>query len=108
MNAGSDPPIVVFDAVCVLCCSGLRWILRHDSRAHWRFLAMQSRRGAAALTTAGISPQTPTSFLVLYQGHGYIESDACLIIARNRYRWFGRRENCYVPTANERHRYLTD
>jgi predicted DCC family thiol-disulfide oxidoreductase YuxK len=73
---------------------------------------------------------------VLYGGRCYIESDACLIIARdiggtyrtlaavcrflpksirnaayrlvarNRYRWFGRRQTCYVPTAEESHRYL--
>ena len=131
-----DPPIVVFDAVCVLCCAGLRWIMRHDKRAHWRFLPMQSPRGVAALSAAGISPQTPASFLVLCHGRSYVESQACLVIARdvggiykvlaalarvvptrlldmmyrwiarNRYRWFGRRQTCYVPAAAESHRFL--
>lgn len=137
MNTRSETPIVVYDAVCVLCCAGLRWILRHDKKSHWRFLAMQSQRGTAALTDAGISALAPTSFLVRYGGKSYIESDACLIIAcdvggiyaslaavgrllpkairdaayrlvaRNRYRWFGRRQSCYVPTADESHRYLS-
>jgi predicted DCC family thiol-disulfide oxidoreductase YuxK len=136
MSARIETPIVVYDAVCVLCCAGLRWIVRHDRRSHWRFLAMQSPRGTAALTAAGISVLAPTSFLVLYGAHCYIESDACLVIARdiggiygamaaagrllpksirdaayrllarNRYRWFGRRQSCYVPTAEESHRYL--
>ena len=131
-----NPPIVVFDSVCVLCCAGLRWIMQHDKRGHWRFLAMQSPRGAAALSAAGISPQTPSRFLVLSRGKSYVESQACLIIARdmggiykilaasarivpkgildslyrwvarNRYRWFGRRESCYVPASFESHRFL--
>jgi predicted DCC family thiol-disulfide oxidoreductase YuxK len=133
-----DPPIVVFDAVCVLCCAGLQWIVRHDRRGHWRFLAMQSRRGAAALSAAGISPQAPGSFLVLHDGQWHSESEACLVIARdlggfyqplaaaarivpkgirdsmyrlvarNRYQWFGRRQSCYVPASGEGHRFLTD
>lgn len=137
MSARSEAPIVVFDAVCVLCCAGLRWIVRHDKKTHWRFLPMQSPRGMAALTAAGIPALAPTSFVVLYGGHCYVESDACLVIARdiggiygalaaigrflpksirdaayrlvarNRYRWFGRRQSCYVPAAEESHRYLT-
>jgi predicted DCC family thiol-disulfide oxidoreductase YuxK len=137
MNARMEAPIVVYDGVCVLCCAGLRWILRHDKKSRWRFVAMQSQRGARALTDAGISALAPTSFVVLYGGECYIESDACLVIARdiggiyatlaavcwllpkairdaayllvarNRYRWFGRRQSCYVPTANESHRYLS-
>ena len=137
MMARTDSSIVVFDAVCVLCCAGLRWIVRHDKKSHWRFLPMQSERGVAALTAAGIPALAPTSFLVLYGGQCYVESDACLVIARdiggiygilaaagrllpkpirdaayrlvarNRYRWFGRRQSCYVPAADETHRYLT-
>ena len=44
---------------------------------------MQSQRGTKALTDAGISTLAPTSFLVLYGGKRYIESDACLVIARD-------------------------
>lgn len=136
MNTEIEAPIVVYDGVCVLCCAGLRWISRHDKKSHWRFLAMQSHRGARALRDAGIWALPPTSFVVLYGGKCCIESDACLVIARdiggiyaalaaacrflpkairdaayrlvarNRYRWFGRRQTCYVPTADESHRYL--
>lgn len=138
MNTRADAPVVVFDAVCVLCCAGLQWIVRHDRRAHWRFLPMQSERGAAALAHAGIKSHAPTSFVVLYDHRSYTESEACLVIARdiggvwkllaviariiprtlrdaayrliarNRYRWFGRRPSCYVPAAGERHRFLAD
>jgi predicted DCC family thiol-disulfide oxidoreductase YuxK len=138
VSARLDSPTVVFDAVCVLCCAGLQWIVQHDRRAHWRFLAMQSKRGSAALVAGGISPSAPASFLVLYGGRSYSESEACLVIARdlggiygflagcarvvpaairdavyrlvarNRYRWFGRRPSCYVPSAAESHRFLTD
>ena len=83
MSTRIEAPIVVYDAVCVLCCAGLRWIVRHDKGSHWRFLAMQSQRGMATLTAAGISALAPTSFLVLYRGQRYIESDACLVIARD-------------------------
>ena len=132
------PPLVVFDAVCVLCCAGLHFIVRRDRRAHWQFLAMQTARGAAALAAAGISPTAPASFLVIYDGQASVEGDACLVIARDlggiwsvlaaaaravprpvrnalyrllarhRYPWFGRRTTCYVPTAGERHRFLAE
>ena len=138
MNTRDDVPVVIFDGICVLCCAGLHWIVRHDRRGHWRFLAMQSRKGAAALSEAGIKPLAPTSFLVLYGGRSYIESEACLVIAgdvggiwrvlatvarivprsvrdaayrvvaRNRYRWFGRRASCYAPSADEGYRFLAD
>jgi predicted DCC family thiol-disulfide oxidoreductase YuxK len=62
-----NAPVVVFDAVCALCCAGLQWIVRHD------------RRDAA------------------YR-----------LVARNRYRWFGRRPTCYVPAAGEEHRFIAD
>jgi predicted DCC family thiol-disulfide oxidoreductase YuxK len=138
VNTRGDTPVVVFDGICVLCCAGLQWIVRHDRRGHWRFLTMQSRRGAAALIEAGIKPLAPVSFLVLYGSRSYIESEACLVIARdvggiwkvlamaaqivprsvrdaayrvvarNRYRWFGRRASCYAPSADEGHRLLAD
>ena len=131
-----EPPLVVFDAVCVLCCAGLHFIVRRDAKTHWQFLAMQTPRGAAALRAAGIEPSTPESFLVVYDGLAYTQADACLVIARDlgslwavlatvarvvprpvrnalyrlvarhRYRWFGKRESCYVPSPHERARFL--
>lgn len=136
VNERERPPLVVFDGVCVLCRAGLRWILRHDRRRHWRFAAMQTPQGAALLREAGIDPTRPATFLVRYAGRFHVESDACLVIARdvggvwrglaafgklvpralrdriyrliarNRYRWFGRSDACYVPAPHERHRFL--
>ena len=137
MNAAVRPShLVVFDAVCVLCCAGLRWIVRHDANDRWRFVAMQSDAGREWLGTVGLDANMPSSFVVVVNGQVLTESSACLAIAReagpawrvmaqagswvprglrdalyrwiarNRYKWFGRFDSCYLPTADEQHRFL--
>jgi predicted DCC family thiol-disulfide oxidoreductase YuxK len=93
MSGAVEAPIVVFDSVCVLCCAGLRWITRHDRRSHWRFLAMQSPRDIGGIygILAAIGGLLPKA----------LRDAAYRLVARNRYRWFGRRQSCYVPAAEE-------
>ena len=129
--------VVVFDAVCVLCCTGVQWIIRHDPADRWRFVSMQSPPGQAYLRAAGLNPRAPASVMVIRDGQWFTESEACLmlavdagsawrmlallahgvprglrdalyrLIARNRYRWFGRYAQCYAPRVAERHRFLS-
>jgi predicted DCC family thiol-disulfide oxidoreductase YuxK len=127
--------VVVFDGVCVLCSGWVDFLLRHDRRGQFRFAAMQTEAGRALLAGSGLDPDDPLSFLLIDSKGAHTDSDAVLAIlarvgwpwrvagvfrllpralrdrgyrwlARNRYRWFGKKEACYLPDAETRHRFL--
>lgn len=127
--------IVVFDGVCVLCSGWVDFLLRHDRRKQFRFAAMQTESGRALLAGNGLDPDDPLSFLLIDAKGARTDSDAVLALltrlgwpwraagvlrllpralrdrgyrwlARNRYRWFGKKEACYLPDAETRDRFL--
>ncbi|HTE43142.1 MAG TPA: thiol-disulfide oxidoreductase DCC family protein [Steroidobacteraceae bacterium] len=128
--------IIVFDGVCALCSGWVEFVLRRDSHRQFKFAAMQSVGGAQLLTQHGIDADNPMTFLVLSGGRPFTETDAVVEIVRqlgwmwralafvlslvpkrirnacyrtiatHRYRWFGRRETCYVPRIAERDRFI--
>jgi predicted DCC family thiol-disulfide oxidoreductase YuxK len=128
-------PIVLFDGVCNLCNRSVQLILRHDPAGRFRFASLQSPAGQEILGRLGIDPKALDSILVVEGEHWYRESDAALrvarglsgpwkmlwalrviprplrdglyrLIARNRYRWFGKQETCWLPTPELRERFL--
>lgn len=129
--------VLVFDGVCVLCSHWVNFVLRHDRQGLYKFAAMQTATGRALLTSHGLDPNDPKSFLLLEGGRGYMDTDAlirvlqsfggrwrvvatsirlmprCLrdafyrAIARNRYKLFGRHEVCIVPSAQIADRFLS-
>jgi predicted DCC family thiol-disulfide oxidoreductase YuxK len=129
-------PIIVFDAQCVLCSANAQFVLRHDRRGHFRLASMQGEVGAALYRRFGIDPGNPESLIVVDGDRLYRDSDAILAIygslgwpwralavvgrvvprflrdpvyrwiARHRYRLFGRREVCWVPSAEYAERVL--
>lgn len=127
--------IIVFDGVCVLCSRWVRFLLPRDRKAVFRFAAMQSEAGKRLLAAHGLDPLEPVSFLFLDGGRAFTDSGAILRvlvrlggpwrllavgyavprpvrdalyrwIARNRYRWFGRRDACFVPSPEASARFL--
>ena len=127
--------IIVFDSVCVLCSRWLKFVLRHDKRARYRFAAMQGRAGRALLSAHGMDALDPSSFLLMEDGIAYADSEAVIrvlasfggawrmasalrfipaglrdrayrALARNRYRWFGKLDECAVPSAATAARFL--
>ncbi len=132
---GHEPPLILFDGVCHLCNASVAWIVEHDRHGIFRFASLQSAAGRAALAAAN-SPATLPDSMVLIDADGvHTRSDAAICIAsrlgfpwrlarlgrllprrvrdwaydcvaRNRYRWFGRRESCPVPTPELRARFL--
>lgn len=132
---GSDRPIIVFDALCLLCSANARFILRHDRRGRFRLTSMQSETGAAFYRRFGIDPADPETLILVEGGRARRDSDAVLAIwsglgwpwraaavarivpaalrdplyrwvARNRYRLFGRRETCWLPGPELADRFL--
>jgi predicted DCC family thiol-disulfide oxidoreductase YuxK len=128
-------PIVLFDGVCNLCNGAVQLILRHDPAGRFRFASLQSPAGEALQTRLGIDPEALDSIVLIEGERWYRESDAALRIAsqmsgawralgvlraiprplrdpvyrwiaRNRYRWFGKQETCWLPTPELRGRFL--
>jgi predicted DCC family thiol-disulfide oxidoreductase YuxK len=128
--------VIVFDGVCMLCSRWVDFVLRRDPHGRYKFAAMQTASGRALLIEHGIDPDDPLSFLLLEDKKGYTDTDAIVRIlrsfgpgwkfiallvssvprfvrdplyrwiARNRYRMFGRRAACRVPTADIADRFL--
>ena len=135
MSAELPAHVVVFDGVCNACNAWVRFLLRRDRQQRFHFAAMQSERGQALMRAHGLDPTDPRSFLYLDAGQAYTESTGILRVfaqlgglwraaaflslvpsvirdpvyrwlARNRYRWFGRRAECALPSPADRARFL--
>lgn len=134
--SADDHPVIVFDGVCVLCSRWVDFILRHDQQGRFRLAAMQGVQGRALLVAHGLSPDDPSSFLLVQDGRGYSNTDAiarvlkqlggrwsyasALLrvvpgplrdpayrwIARHRYRLFGRRDQCRLPEPGDAWRFI--
>ena len=133
-EAGRDGAIVLFDGLCNLCTGSVQLVIRNDAQRWFRFAPLSSDV-AKSLIPAGM--QLPESMVLIENGRAFTRSTAALriarrlrwpwrmayvllivprpirdavysLIARNRYRWFGRRESCMVPTPELRARFLDD
>ncbi|WP_151732998.1 thiol-disulfide oxidoreductase DCC family protein ['Paenibacillus yunnanensis' Narsing Rao et al. 2020] len=130
-----DHMIVLIDGVCHLCQAIVRFIIPRDPHGHIRFASLQSESGRSFLKAGGLSESELSTVVVVENGRYYTESAAALriarrlrppwplayllaavpaplrdavyrLVAKNRYRWFGRDEQCLVPTAEIRQRFL--
>lgn len=127
---GSETRVIVYDGFCHVCSGGIRFLEKHRIEPPFALLPTTSEQGRALLMEHGIDPQDPSTFLVVDGGRAYIASDASIqvaaavgglwrlarvarvvprswrdalyrLIARNRYRWFGRRTTCYLPSGRQ-------
>ncbi len=128
--------IVLFDGVCNLCNGLVQFVIRRDpAPARFRFAALQSNAGQQLLREHGLSTVDLDTFVLVEAGVARVRSTAALrllkrlglpwslawsfiivprplrdavyrFVARNRYRWFGVRESCMVPTPELRSRFL--
>lgn len=135
--AGSRHDVVLFDGECNLCNGTVQFLLRRDRQDRFRFAALQSAAGRRLLGTVWTVEPLPDSVVLVAAGRVFLRSDAVLQIARrlprpwswafalrwiprpvrdlvyrwiarSRYRLFGRRQQCLVPTAALRARFLDD
>ncbi|MFK0384565.1 thiol-disulfide oxidoreductase DCC family protein [Agrobacterium sp. NPDC090273] len=128
-------PIILFDAECVLCAANAQFVLKHDRAGHFRLASMQGVIGAEIYRRHGMDPKNPVSLLLVDGDRIRQDSDAVLgvyealgfpwrllgivrvipaflcdpvyrLVARNRYRWFGKRQECWVAPPEYRSRIL--
>jgi predicted DCC family thiol-disulfide oxidoreductase YuxK len=125
-STNPDTRVIVYDGHCYLCSGWARFHARHPTVPPFSLVAMQSDNGRALLSANGIDPADPATFLVIDRGRCMTDSDAAIhvvtalggawksveivrilprawrdaayrLVARNRYRWFGKRTTCYLP-----------
>jgi predicted DCC family thiol-disulfide oxidoreductase YuxK len=135
-SAGTLKPIILFDGVCNLCNGAVLFIIRHDRNARFNFASLQSTFGQEKLKQFGLSSDKLNTIVLLSKGRIFTKSSAALeiarhldglwplfslfkivpsrvrdfaydFIARNRYRWFGKREVCMIPTPKLKSRFLS-
>lgn len=130
----TDERIVLFDGVCNYCNAMVNFAIRNDKKAILKFAPLQSEAGKRLKEEYKIAPETD-SVIFIEHGKVYTYSDAAIRIAsylrwpakalyafmivpkfirqpfykwiaRNRYKWFGKKEACMVPTSDVRARFL--
>jgi predicted DCC family thiol-disulfide oxidoreductase YuxK len=134
MKPWPDDDVILYDGVCVFCSRWIRFIAARDTNKRFRFTAIQSGYGTRLAQAFGIDPDDPDTNAVIHGGVVYFKSDAALtvlsnlpgrgwvrvlfvfpkplrdaiynLVARNRYRIFGKYEVCFVPDAEFRARII--
>jgi predicted DCC family thiol-disulfide oxidoreductase YuxK len=128
-------PVLLFDGLCKLCTGSVAFVLRHEQDEALRFAPLQSPAGMRLMQQFGIDPTQMKTFVVIADGRAYVRSDAAIrvarflrgawkwlvliklvprpirdyaydVVARNRYRWFGRHEACIAPAPELQKRFL--
>jgi predicted DCC family thiol-disulfide oxidoreductase YuxK len=130
-----DRPVIVFDSHCVLCSRWARFVLKHDRRRHFRVLPAQTPLGRALYVHLGLDPEDYETNILIADGVAWFKSEASIrmaeglglplslarifrllplpwrdwlydVVARNRFRLFGRRDVCFAPAEHDRDRFL--
>lgn len=127
--------IILFDGVCNLCNGAINFIIERDTKNVFQFAALQSEAGEALTTKFGIDTQKVDSIILIDNGTYYAKSTAALrvskylsgaypllygfmiipkfvrdwvydYIAKNRYKLFGKKESCMIPTKELKAKFL--
>jgi predicted DCC family thiol-disulfide oxidoreductase YuxK len=122
-----EHPVIFFDGVCNLCTGVVQFVIRHDPKRRFRFASLQSEVGQQLLKQHNLPSEEFGSFILFDKGKVYTKSTAALmvaknldgllsmwhtfivlpkfirdgvynLVARNRYKWFGKKEACWIPT----------
>lgn len=128
-------PIILFDGVCNYCNSIVNFIIRQDKRQKFVFAPLQSPSGQELLRKHNLPYTNFDTFVLIDNEKAYLRSSAALsvlgklpwywkwtqlfwivphflrngvynLVARNRYKWFGKKESCMIPTPEVRARFL--
>ncbi len=131
----NENPIILFDGVCNFCNGAINFIIKRDKKRIFRYAALQSEAGQQLLKQYNLSPTELDSFVLIYNGKSFKKTSAALnvasilggvwkltgvfrifpagvrdlaynLIANNRYRWFGKKESCMIPTPEVRSLFL--
>ncbi|TXK76529.1 thiol-disulfide oxidoreductase DCC family protein [Mesonia sp. K4-1] len=135
-NLPKNKKIILFDGVCTLCNNAIDFIIKKDHKNQFVFASLQSDVGQKLTEERGIDTSQIDSMILIIPGEAYyIKSTAALqifkrlkgiisltriflplpqsfrdgvydIIAKNRYKWFGKKETCRMPSPEEKAKFL--
>jgi predicted DCC family thiol-disulfide oxidoreductase YuxK len=127
--------IILFDGVCNFCNSSVNYVIRHDQKDRFRFAALQSDTGKKILEQFQEDTTATNSVILIQDNKLYKRSTAILriakrlggaylllygfiivprflrdavynFIARNRYKWFGKKDSCMIPTEEVKRKFM--
>lgn len=128
--------VILFDGVCNFCNSSVNRVIENDPKDIFRFAPLQSEAGQQLLKQYGIDPGMTDSVVYIENGKAYVRSSAALriarrmkglypalfgfiiippfirnavydLIAKNRYKWFGKKDSCMMPTPEVRRKFIS-
>ena len=135
-NIPKNKKIILFDGVCNLCDSAVQFIIKHDTNDIFRFVALQSDLGQEIIKHLGIDSQKIDSIILFEPGMAYYYKSEAVIaiakklgglfylaslfsvfptsfsnfvydyIAKNRYKWYGKKDNCMIPSPELKAKFL--
>ena len=130
-------PVILFDGVCNLCNGFVQFIINRDKKGHFTFGALQTKAAQELLSAFDFPPSLMTTIVLIEEGKAYTQSDAVLriarrlkggwkllygfkvlprffrdwvygLVSRSRYKIFGKRNECMIPTPEIRKRFLAE
>ena len=131
-----DKKIILFDGVCNLCNSSVQFVIKHDKKDSFRFVSLQSDLGQKIIKHIGIDTSAiDSSILYEPENSYYFKSEAAFrilkdlsgiyksllvfsilpnsllnylydYVAKNRYKWFGKKESCMIPNPELQSKFL--
>lgn len=134
-NLPKNKKIILFDGVCNLCDRSVVWVIKHDKKDSFRFVSLQSELGIALAKHIGFDASKLDSIVLYEPGIAYYtKAEAVLhilktiggiysllgvflnmknfsntvydLVAKNRYKWYGKKETCLVPTPEIKEKFL--
>ena len=133
---GVEKKIILFDGVCNLCNSSIQFVIKRDKDDLFRYAALQSKIGQKLISERNIDTKNLDSIILIEPGIAYYtKSDAALqvgkslkgyrtissvlklipselrnfvydFVARNRYKWYGKKDHCMIPTPELKAKFL--
>ncbi len=126
--------VILFDGYCNLCSRSVQFVLKHDRKAKFRFASLQSEYGKTMLQKHQLPTQSFGTFVLVEDDKIHFKSTAALrvvkslsgmwpvlyifiivprfirdavygFVARNRYKWFGKRDSCWLPKPEWKERF---
>ena len=129
--------IILFDGVCNLCNGAVNFVIKRDKKSIFKFATLQSEEGRKLLAAKDFTKNDLSSFILILNERLYTRSTAALkvcrylsglwpamygfmivpkflrdfiynIISKNRYQWFGKNEECMIPTPGLKAKFIND
>ena len=136
LNLPENKKIILFDGLCNLCDNAVQYVIKHDKKDVFRFVALQSDLGKKILNYLNVDTSKMDSIILYEPGIAYFyKSDAALeivkdlnvflkwsiifkiipsslrnpiydYVARNRYKWYGKKDACMIPSPELKAKFL--